>query len=340
MQQASRHKMIIVTHSLFWLGYVILVSMLLTQLMPLPYALIRTLIMGVFHAILAYINLYILLPQYFEKGRFVQYGLLALGLVILTGILRMATDFGLSQFFQAYETLIFSRTHIAGMLVSGFTMILVTSSARMIDTWYQKQQLEDRLSSQQLEAELKFLKAQVNPHFLFNSLNNIYTLTLTQSEQAAPMILKLSEMMRYMLYECKSEWIPLASEIQYLHNFIELQELKTENQQEIHFEVMGDVSGIQVPPLLFAPLFENAFKHGNLEDTKTGWLRADLTITPDHLQLNIKNTFKSQARKDGVGGIGLENIRKRLELIYPNRHEWKAIAEEGVFTVEMKLFFD
>ncbi|MEZ4930618.1 MAG: histidine kinase [Saprospiraceae bacterium] len=150
--------------------------------------------------------------------------------------------------------------------------------------------METEFRTHQLEAELRFLKAQVNPHFLFNALNNIYSLSFTESKKAPEMILKLSDMMSYMLYDCKSEQVKLSAEINYLKNYIDLQQLKKEGELNIDFNIKGNVSNAFISPMLFIPFFENAFKHGNLEDTENGWLKSKLKMENGILDFHIANS--------------------------------------------------
>ncbi len=240
-------------------------------------------------------------------------------------------------FVRQMNDFLFTAIHIGSIVITSLLLILITIPLRLMEIWHQQRVQRQKLQSQQLEAELKFLKAQVNPHFLFNTLNNIYTLALTESQQAAPMIMKLSEMMRYMIYECNTDWVYLEREVEYLHNYIGLQQLKTQQTQQISFEINGNMKGLRIPPMLFVPLLENAFKHGMLDNTRIGWLQISLNISEVGLQFSAKNNYQSGARKDEVGGIGLDNIQQRLQLIYPDSHDFHVHQSEEVFEVVIKL---
>jgi two-component system LytT family sensor kinase len=335
--QAYPRKMKLFTHILFWLGYLVFVSFVLTNFLEFQGAVIRTLIMGLFHAGLVYIHLLVILPRYYDQQRYLMYGLTTLGALLLFSLLRLALDYQMSQISQLYQDLVLSPTHIATILVTGVVVILITAPLKLIEDRYLKIQLAKDLENQRLEAELKFLKAQVNPHFLFNALNNIYSLAFTESKQTAPTVLKLSEMMRYMLYECKGERVPLKSEITYLQNFIELQQLKTEKEQHITLTVKGDMEGYNIPPLLFVPLLENGFKHGNPENLADGWIKVYVTISDTELLFQMKNTVGEAGPKDDVGGIGLENIRKRLELLFPGAFTFNYQRKDKIFDVSITI---
>ncbi|MCB0836034.1 MAG: histidine kinase [Bacteroidetes bacterium] len=334
---SQTQKFKILAHCIFWLAYLVFVSFLLSNFLEIQGALIRTVIMGIFHAGLVYIHLMILVPRYYDQQKYWLYGMTTLGFLILFSLMRIAVDYEMAKISHLYQDLVMSPIHVLAVFMTGVVVLLITTPIKLVEDRYQKLQLQQQLKNQRLEAELKFLKAQVNPHFLFNALNNIYTLAFTESKQTAPTVLKLSEMMRYMLYECKAERVPLSSEINYLRNFIELQQLKTEEKQNIEFSVSGEIKKYMIPPLLFVPLFENAFKHGNLEKIGTGWLKANLQIKEEKLLFQIENTVGETRNKDQVGGIGLENIQKRLELLFPGEFEFSAEKQDDIFSVFISL---
>ncbi|RMG26534.1 MAG: hypothetical protein D6730_08980 [Bacteroidetes bacterium] len=240
-------------------------------------------------------------------------------------------------FVREIDRFLLSPMHIGSIVLTSLLVLLITLPLRLMENWHRQRALQQELQSRQLETELKFLKMQVNPHFLFNTLNNLYTLAFTQSDKAAPMIMKLSEMMRYMIYDASAPRVKLQQEVQYLHNYIALQQLKTARPQRIEFEVVGDTS-VPVPPMLFVSLFENAFKHGMLEDVEKGWMKARLEVKEGRMLFRIANNFRPHTAKDQQGGIGLENIRQRLNLLYPRAHQFRVQAVEGVFSVEIELF--
>ncbi|MES2455346.1 MAG: histidine kinase [Bacteroidota bacterium] len=199
-----------------------------------------------------------------------------------------------------------------------------------------KELQQKELVLQNNTAELSFLRSQVNPHFLFNNLNNIYSLVYQRSEQALPAISGLSELLRYMLYDT-AEQVELAKEISYLEKYIALQQLRFEHPSNIGFLIEGETSGFQIPPLLLIPFVENAFKHGDVKDT-TGqpWLNIHICVTQNVLTFTCHNTI-AQKRKDETGGIGIENVRKRLALLYPDQHVLDISTVDQLFTVNLSL---
>ncbi len=193
---------------------------------------------------------------------------------------------------------------------------------KLLEDWLVHQQERRNLVSEKTTAELAFLKSQVNPHFLFNTLNNIYALAYTKSDAAPGAILKLSELMRYMLYDSNSPAgeslrVPLPKEITYLENFVALEKLRVTNAQ-VQVRVDGNADLYRIEPLLLVPFVENAFKHGHLTDPANP-LVIDLSIRQGKLCFDTINR-KANRQKDSVGGVGLQNVRRRLALLYPNRH--------------------
>ncbi|BDC98587.1 sensor histidine kinase [Persicobacter psychrovividus] len=219
-----------------------------------------------------------------------------------------------------------------------FLLVLFLSTAfEMTKYAFQKSREAVALREQTLQSELNFLKSQINPHFLFNALNNIYTLAYLKSDKAPEMILKLSDMLRYILYDCKAELVPVDREVQYLQDYIQLQLLKSERPLDIELQLQTPLSGATVPPMIFIPFVENAFKHSKIED-KQGWIRINLFLEAEALIFRVENSKPSQPfRKDNVGGIGLRNVERRLSLLYPNSHQLEVEDDQDRFLVHLSL---
>ena len=204
--------------------------------------------------------------------------------------------------------------------------------------WFENTRIQRELEKQNLISELAFLKSQINPHFLFNTLNNIHTLAYKKAEGAPEAIMKLSELMRYMIYESDMAFVPLAKEIQHLKSFIDLQELRFKTKGIVKLDVTGDMKQREIAPLLLLPFIENAFKHGN-DLNRPGAIVAKLSVG-DEITYQVENQVPdtdSQLLKDEVGGIGLENIKRRLALIYPKGHTFQVIESSNDFTVRLTL---
>jgi len=278
----------------------------------------------------------VLLTRLFDKKRYATYTLALTISICAIAFIKMGYDQWLIQVSHqegALSQLRYSDLPFITAVIANVAFLFITTPVRWMDDFYRRKELQQQSQQAQLEAELRFLKTQLNPHFLFNTLNNLYTLAFIGSEQTAPMILKLSEMMRYLLYESEARRVSLHQEIQYLNNFIELQQLKTPDPQQIEFEVQGAVAGKQIPPLLFVPLFENAFKHGNLD--AGGWVKSKLELKEERLYFLMENSFIEHRQKDEVGGIGLENVQKRLELLFPSKHNIEQKKTKNTFQISL-----
>lgn len=196
-----------------------------------------------------------------------------------------------------------------------------------------------QLKSEKLEAELKFLKSQINPHFLFNSLNNIYTLTVLNPKLAGNSLLKLSEMLRYLLYECNADKVALGRELTYLQNYIDLFLLKDEGDLNVKFDANDVDKTVMIAPLLLIPFVENAFKHSQIEDLEHGWIHIVLFGDAQQVYFEVKNSLpKIDFAKDEVGGIGLQNVKRQLELVYLEKHTLKTHKTDTEFSVELTIF--
>ena len=189
-----------------------------------------------------------------------------------------------------------------------------------------------------LQNELKLLKSQINPHFLFNSLNNIYTLAGIDSNRTQKSIINLSDMLRYVLYECDQETVPIKKEVEYIENYLKLFALKSSKDYPISTELNIANSSIPVAPMLFIPYVENALKHSNIDDRENSFINIKINADADTINFEIENSKPKKAIiKDSVGGIGLENVKKRLAILYPEKHELKISETDTSFKVNLHL---
>ncbi|MCT4614601.1 MAG: histidine kinase [Marinifilaceae bacterium] len=196
------------------------------------------------------------------------------------------------------------------------------------------------LEKSKIETELKFLKTQINPHFLFNALNNIYAITYKGDSQAPDKILDLSDMLRYVLYECKSDRVQLQKEIDYIKHYIKFQQLKTKETQNIILKTNTINSNCKIAPMLLIPFVENSFKHSNISKEKFGFVRIEINQYKNSIAVNIENSIPHSPiakMHDNSSGIGLENVKKRLELIYPDNHILNYSKQNNKFVVNLKI---
>ncbi|GAB2534723.1 sensor histidine kinase [Spirosoma aerophilum] len=224
-------------------------------------------------------------------------------------------------------------------LYFAFPAIGLGLAFKIIEDWFVHQQERTELVGERNTAELAFLKSQVNPHFLFNTLNNIYSLAYTKSDAAPGAILKLSELMRYMLYDSHGQEgetgrVPLTKEVDYLKNYVELEKLRVANAN-VQFTVEGNTDLFRIEPLLLVSFVENAFKHGDLTD-QSHPLVLDLSVQHGTLRFDTLNK-KTSRQTDAAGGIGLANVRRRLALLYPNQHKLHITDEADSYACSLEL---
>lgn len=188
-----------------------------------------------------------------------------------------------------------------------------------------------------LQAELDSLKAQLNPHFLFNSLNNIYSLSLDRSEKTPEVVLGISNILRYSLYECTAQQVSLKRDIEILCDYIKLEKIRYEERLELNLFISDNTGNLQIAPLLMLPLVENAFKHGTAATIDTPWINIQLQVQGDNLILNISNSKPETPSNTSAGRIGIENVRKRLNLLYPGRHSLEFFDEQDCFITVLNI---
>jgi len=266
---------------------------------------------------------YFLIPRYLLKNRILKFLLFSIYTVIIsfwiTSIIFVPflalVGPGMDMFDKSLIDLYFV---IVGMYSVSILAILI----KLFKYWYIRQNEHIQLLKEKSEAELEMLKGQINPHFLFNTLNNIYSLSLKKSDLTPEAILKLSEMLDYLLYECKADRVSLKNEINLIQNYIYLQKIRFGDRLDIKFENTTD-NDLTIAPMILLPFIENSFKHGVGNQSKKVWIDINLNQTKKYLIFEVGNSKISQNQKQqssGSGGIGLENVKKRLELLYPGSY--------------------
>lgn len=282
---------------------------------------------------LVYVNLSLLIPKFLQRGKYVSYLLmLVLLLGASYGLHELTFEFLLPLLPTEYYMVSFTDYEV---LVTIFLIYLVfTTLLKLSKSWYQLQRVE----KEKLSIELNSLKSQVNPHFLFNSLNSIYSLALSKSDQTAETVLELSNLLRYMLYEVGDDKVELSKEVEMLENYIELQKLRADQSTNITFSISGDPRHMKIAPLLFFPLVENSFKHGVKGVSDAAYVDMQLDLS-EGIEFKIKNN-KGQVddmEQGKYGGIGLENVKRRLALIYPDKYDFEVSETETDFEVKLTI---
>jgi two-component system LytT family sensor kinase len=255
--------------------------------------------------------------------------------VVLT-FLFCYLKFRLEQFRS--DSLMQFVTYIRSNILITFSVVVLAFGYRSLLSFFWQLRISKELENQKLKAELSFLKMQINPHFLFNALNNIYSLTVIEkSQRAGYSILRLSDMLRYVLYEEEDDQhkVSLDKEIQQLNDYIDLEKLRHGDDMYLNFSIEGEAAGKRIPPLLLFPLLENAFKYGLLSDPQKP-IDVQLKITDRHLHFSVQN-YKAHYQKDKKGGIGLPNVKKRLELLYGSDYTFDIRETDHEFIVNLDL---
>jgi LytS/YehU family sensor histidine kinase len=217
-------------------------------------------------------------------------------------------------------------------------VVAIFSSVVVLAQRYQTDQYRKRLERERLETELNFLKAQINPHFLFNALNSIFVLIGPENKTAGNALLKFSGLLRYQLYECTESKVSLAKELDSLKNYIELAEMRNDDNLKLHYEFPEETEGWYIAPFLLVPLVENAFKHISHYQERENSIGIRVTLTGVRFHFSIDNTYDTGiATASKNSGIGLRNVRRRLELLYPGRHELTIEKEHGVHKLNLIL---
>jgi LytS/YehU family sensor histidine kinase len=214
----------------------------------------------------------------------------------------------------------------------------MAAAIKLMKYWYLKEQRNLQLQKENSDAQLQLLKAQVHPHFLFNTLNNIYSHTQGNSPIASRLVMGLGDMLRYMLYECNQPLVPLSKELKMLQDYIILEKIRYGNSLEIQVDMPEDTSNLMIAPLLLLPFVENCFKHGASHMLERPWISLHLTIENKVMKMKLLNGKAANYQPiKSASGIGIGNVRKRLDLIYPEKYNLDVQNEEEIFIVNLKL---
>jgi sensor histidine kinase YesM len=330
-------------HLVFWgLAFYILLHHFASSSEVMPIDAVYTLVFMLSLLFAVYVNLLVLMPRWLERGNFLRYGA-ALALLLWLSVElhgfsfnylvdRIFPGFYLISYFDRFETLRYVSVFLA-----------ITSLLHLSKSWIRLRKSESvrlQLEREKSQAELNALKVQVNPHFLFNTLNSIYSLISPQNGTAREAVLKLADSMRYIIYESNQPRVPVEKELEYLRNYIELQRLRSSAKDRIEYKCLGEVAGRNIAPLLILPLVENAFKHGIKGETGAAFVYIRVELLPRMIRASIENNPGSPdpELQDRAGGFGLDNLRKRLELEYPARHRLQLESTETAYKALLEIW--
>jgi len=316
----------------------------------LQMAMVESFIFMFSHLFLAYTLMYFVIPRYLLAQRY-------WASAIWTAVLFIATAF-LSYFLGSYiinplrswlalhgfvnkyfelAPLMIHRSLLAG-LRGGITIGGIAATIKLMKYWYVKEQRNLQLQKENVASQLQLLKAQVHPHFLFNTLNNIYSHTQNTAPVAARLIAGLSDILRFMLYESSQPLVALSKELKLMQDYIGLEQVRYGNKLDLHIDLPGETGDLYISPLLLLPLIENSFKHGASTMLEQPWISLHIALNGKEMQMKLLNgKFNEDNKPDQPSGIGIQNVQKRLNLLYPGKHELVITNEEDVFIVNLKI---
>jgi two-component system, LytTR family, sensor kinase len=289
-------------------------------------------------ALMVYLTNYLLIPKLLYKRKYFWFGLSFIALILISSIAKMNI---LAYVMNSPQLLDLSgnlKTRIYDNIIPHFFLVMAGAAFKLMFDYTKMQQHMVEMAREKAEAELNFLKSQINPHFLFNSLNSVYFLIDKNNVEARGALHKFSDMLRYQLYEMNDNRVPVEKEIQYLEDYIDLQKLRKDDNYLIEFNCSPDVRGFSIEPLLLIPFVENAFKHISHYKNQLNFIKLYFTMVKGEFNFRIENSkepFEKITEKHS--GIGLANVKRRLALLYPDKHRLKINNGIDIFTVELEL---
>lgn len=341
----------ITQHVLFWLATFFLFTIIYAVKSTYAISFHNNLFYVPLHMLYFYPVAYWLVPRYLFTGKYFLFGIQLLGIMLLvTGLSRLTDIFIATPYTMAHYPVIdwdmvawvkktsvydrfFNLMFFMNALKAINMVIWFALGIKLFKLFYERKQAA-------LQAELNALKGQVHPHFLFNTLNNLYALTLANSSKSSQVVLGLSDLLRYMLYECNTEQVSLQKEVVMLQQYISLEKLRYEDRIDINFTISGNLQQQTIAPLIMLTFVENAFKHGTSGIIGESWVNIDLSVTGDRMKFKVSNCKAETKEADAdkhYGHIGLQNVQKRLELIYPFAHQLKIFDDGDIFLIVLDL---
>ncbi|RZL38548.1 MAG: histidine kinase [Pedobacter sp.] len=338
-----KSKGAIAMHVIFWLIMsAILIVDIVTGNHSLKEYIVSDGLFSLLNISIFYINYIILIPELIQKRKKYWLYILAFFLLIAATVVVKTVVAALNpeEMLQGKDRggkihhISLNLYAVIVAFLSGFFLVSSCIIKFSID-WFSNERVQRNLESEKKDMELQFLKSQLNPHFLFNSLNNIYSLAYQKSEKTADAILKLSEIMRYMIYESNDSWVALSKEVEYVQSYIELHKLRFKDGAAVEITLNGEIDGQKIVPLILISFVENAFKHGVANDPEDP-IKINIIANQKILHFSVSNK-KSKNNKDAMGGVGLNNVERRLQLLYPDRYKLNIVNSATHYTTELML---
>jgi hypothetical protein len=314
----------------------------------LPIALLDSIVYLPAHIFLACSLMYFVIPRYIIKAKYIAAATWVIILFVVAAI--FASSLGRYMISLLRELILtdagnlphpdpnqaFYLALLAG-LRGGITIAGLAAAIKLMKYWYVKEQRNLQLQKENAESQLQLLKAQIHPHFLFNTLNNIYSYTQNTSPVASKMLTELSGLLRFILYEASQPLVPLEKELRMIRDYIDLEKMRYGNKLELDIQLPSKPNNLHIAPLLLLPLVENCFKHGTSNILEQPWISLHINLQGSLMQMKLLNGKSAQPKEQNVNGIGIQNVKKRLNLLYPGKYELMITNDEEVFIVNLKI---
>ncbi|MEI7726301.1 MAG: histidine kinase [Bacteroidota bacterium] len=328
------HKLL---HAVSWTILLVLMIFIFSNFWPLKYAVLRAALIGSLFILVFYLNVLVLIPYLYNKKRYLLFILSGIGLLTGFVFLRIALR---DHVFGAPALIgLSSRPYQSEfMIIASFLFVFILSIFyQLAKNHFEAYERNREILRQRDEAEFRMLKAQVNPHFLFNTLNNLYSLAYTRSEKTAGAIMSLSEIMRYLIYEAGAREVPVEKEIRFLTNYVELEKLRIEDPSKVTLAISNPSVNRMITPLIFIAFVENAFKHSGIDTDPEGFIQIFLAFHEDEIHFTCENSISTITVKNKEGGTGLANARARLDLMHPGKTGLVIKSANLVYSVNLTI---
>lgn len=358
MKNNNNNIRVILAHIIFWLLFMASPLSFNTMLFGFPIALVRTVIPISAMIIIAYGNNLFVIRQLFRRKGFAwYYPFIAYAIIIPLAFflieyafkfVNIITNVEVSLLFELKQNGEVINTDSSDSSFPGSVVGLITILILFISSLYglalefiQRDREEIKLKATNLKNELKLLRRQINPHFLFNAMNNLYAIVQLKPEKAGEFVLKLSDMLRYVTYDCQNDKVSINKEINYLTNYVYFQKWRDQNFQDIQINIDPSLNSLQIEPMLLIPFIENAFKHSYDHDNNERWVKINLQNEGNQLSFEVNNSLSKSNTQEEVPdeymGIGIENVQKRLNLLYKNKHQLQIQRHTDHFQIKLTI---
>lgn len=331
---------LLLLHLSFWLLYITYRTYDLQDYIGYQKAFVYLGLPLLFTIVASYVHYFFLLPDLLGTKKIAPYvGKLVLMLAVIVAARILAENVVMPKLLATekyYQTL--KLTRIISTIWDTLTFLIFTGMLRFTTDWFDFENKKKQLENEKLHAELNYLKAQINPHFLFNTLHNLNYLVYSKADSATEVVIKLSNIMRYMIYDASKDRVPLQKEINYIHDYIDLERIRLNYPFTINFTVVGSVTSVEIAPLILLTFMENAFKHGVSDQQQDCTIDVNLVIDDREIYYSVSNKkMKTGTQQKLKSGFGLQNVQQRLQLSYADRHKLVLTEDEATYTIALTL---